>query len=87
MSRRKKEEKLSFGIIRCRREVPSRLCWERSGPRSTEGRSITCNFHNYLEIGYCYSGHGTLTLGERGSAFPRRGIQHYSEEFSPYHQQ
>ena len=30
------------------------------------GRDVDyLHFHNYLEIGYCYSGEGTLTLGER----------------------
>ena len=32
----------------------------------TYGRDIYyVHFHNYLEIGYCYEGEGTLTLGER----------------------
>ncbi|MCI9421628.1 helix-turn-helix domain-containing protein [Sporofaciens musculi] len=32
----------------------------------TYGRDIDyLHFHNYLEIGYCYEGEGTLTLGER----------------------
>lgn len=36
----------------------------------TYGRDTDClHFHNYLEIGYCYSGEGTLTLGEQDYAF------------------
>jgi len=34
------------------------------------GRDVDyLHFHNYLEIGYCYSGEGTLTLGERDYRF------------------
>lgn len=34
------------------------------------GRDIDyLHFHNYLEIGYCYDGKGTLTLGERDYRF------------------
>jgi len=34
------------------------------------GRDIDyLHFHNYLEIGYCYEGEGTLTLGERDYRF------------------
>ena len=34
------------------------------------GRDVDyLHFHNYLEIGYCYAGEGTLTLGERDYRF------------------
>lgn len=40
--------------------------------RQTYGRDIDyLHFHNYLEIGYCYEGRGTIVLGE--DEYPFRG--------------
>lgn len=37
------------------------------------GRDIDyLHFHNYLEIGFCYEGQGTLTLGEEDVRFSGR---------------
>lgn len=38
--------------------------------RQVYGRDIEyLHFHNFLEIGYCYDGHGKMTLGERDVRF------------------
>ena len=51
------------------------------------GRDVDyLHFHNYLEIGFCYSGEGELVLG-RACTLCRAGIYHYSTELSPYDHQ
>lgn len=52
------------------------------------GRDVDyLHFHNYLEIGFCYSGEGELVLGEEPVRFAGAGIYHYSTELSPYDHQ
>lgn len=69
MSRRKKRGKIEFRYYQM---PPGSPLQALLGEKWTQeyGREIDyLHFHNYLEIGYCYSGHGTLTLGERDLRF------------------
>ena len=48
------------------------------------GRDVDyLHFHNYLEIGFCYSGEGELVLGEEPVRFAGREFYHYSTKLSP----
>ena len=44
------------------------------------------HFHNYMEIGYCYFGEGSMMLEDERIPF-RGGVYDYSEELSAYHRQ
>ena len=69
MSRKKKRTKMEFRYYQM---PPGSPLQALLGEKWTQeyGRDIDyLHFHNYMEIGYCYSGDGTLTLGEEDLRF------------------
>lgn len=62
---KKKKPKIEFRYYRMPEGSPILALLGQKWVQSY-GRDIDyLHFHNYLEIGYCYAGEGTLTLGER----------------------
>ena len=52
------------------------------------GRDVDyLHFHNYLEIGFCYSGEGELVLGEEPVRFAGREFTIIPPKLSPYDHQ
>ncbi len=75
MSRRKKRDKIEFRYYQM---PPGSPLQALLGKKWTQeyGRDIDyLHFHNYMEVGYCYSGDGILTLG-------KEDVRFHGEEFS-----
>ena len=66
---RKKKSKIEFRYYRMPEDVPFLALLGEKWVQHY-GKDIDyLHFHNYLEIGYCYSGTGTLVLGEKNYHF------------------
>ncbi len=66
---RKKKPKIEFRYYRMPEETPFLALLGEKWVQNY-GRDVDyLHFHNYLEIGYCYSGTGTLVLGEKDYRF------------------
>lgn len=66
---RKKKSKIEFRYYRMPEDVPFLALLGEKWVQHY-GRDVDyLHFHNYLEIGYCYSGTGTLVLGEKNYHF------------------
>ncbi len=69
MSRKKRKPKIEYRYYRM---PDGRKVFALLGEKWVQhyGRNIDfLHFHNYMEIGYCYEGSGTLTLGKRDYRF------------------
>lgn len=70
---KKKKTKIEFRYYRMPEETPFLALLGEKWVQNY-GRDVDyLHFHNYLEIGYCYEGTGTLVLGEKDYRF--RGNQ------------
>lgn len=66
---RKKKSKIEFRYYRMPEDIPFLALLGEKWVQYY-GRDVDyLHFHNYLEIGYCYSGTGTLVLGEENYRF------------------
>lgn len=66
---KKRKEKIEFRYYQLPEGVPILALLGQKWVQSY-GRDIDyLHFHNYMEIGYCYEGVGTLTLGEKNFRF------------------
>lgn len=66
---KKKKSKIEFRYYRMPEEVPFLALLGEKWVQHYGKDVDYLHFHNYLEIGYCYNGTGTLVLGEKNYRF------------------
>ncbi len=66
---KKKKPKMEFRYYRMPQEIPILALLGQKWKRPYGSDTNILHFHNYLEIGYCFSGEGVVTLGENSYPF------------------